>query len=311
MIATLAAVFTAFGAPAAPPVCLPSTVVTTPGVPVQLQTNCDQAGTAAIVTPPVSGALPGLPGMYTPAAGFRGTDHVIYTLTNAGAETSLQTAINIVVNSRPGCADGTATTEVGKPLKLVFPCSDPDGDPVLIRAEDGAHGVVDPHVGTQLTYTPEPGYAGTDEISFVGMECGDSPPTRTLTITITPKPDPTPTPTPSPTATASPVPTPVAKDTTAPAVTVKAGKASIAKGIALTLTSDEAGTAKLTLTTGKNKTTKSAKLVKGAAKVTLKLSAKARKALKNKRSVKASLSVVATDAAGNQATKKLSVTLKR
>jgi hypothetical protein len=314
MIATLAAVFTTFGAPAAPPVCVPTTVATTPGVPVQLQTNCDQAGTATIVTPPVGGALVALPGLYTPFPGFHGTDHLFYTVTNAGGETSLQTAVNIVVNGLPGCADGTATTEVGKPLKLAFPCSDPDGDAVMIRAEDGAHGVVDPDVGTQLTYTPDPGYVGTDEISFVGMEGGFSTPSRTLTITVTPTATPTPTttatPVPTPAVTATPTPAPAA-DKTAPKLTVKAGQASIAKGIALTLTSDEAGTAKLTLTTGRNKSTANAKLITGTTKLTVKLSAKARKALKAKKRVKASLSVVAADAAGNQATWKVSLTLKR
>jgi hypothetical protein len=310
LIALFAAAFTSFGAPAAPPVCFPTTANTTPGVPIQLQTSCDQAGTATITTAPIGGTLAGLPGQYAPAPGFHGTDHVLYTVTNGGGETSQETAINIVVNSLPGCADGTATTEVGKPLKLVFPCTDPDGDTVLIRAEDGAHGVVDPHVGTQLTYTPDPGYVGTDEISFVGMEGANVTPSRTLTVTVTPAATatatPTATPVPTPAATATPTPP---ADRTAPKLTVKAGKASVAKGVTVTLQSDEAGTAKITLTAGKNKATKTATLVNGTTKTALKLSAKARKVLK--KSVKAKLTVVATDAAGNRATKTLSLTLKR
>jgi hypothetical protein len=289
------------------------TVVTTPGVPVQLQTDCDQAGTVAIVTPPTGGALAGLPGQYTPFPGFHGTDHVLYTVTNAGGDTSQAAAVNIVVNSRPACTDGTATTEVSKPLKLTFPCTDPDGDVVLIRAEDGLHGVVDPHVGTQLTYTPEAGFAGTDEISFVGIDGAYQTATRTLTITVTPAATATATPTATPSATATPTPPPPARSTdkTAPTVTVKAGKASIAKGVALTVTSDEAATAKLTLTTGKNTSAKTVTVVKGTTKVTIKLSAKARKALKNARRAKAKLTVVITDASGNAVTKTLSVTIKR
>jgi hypothetical protein len=318
MIATLAAAFAVFGAPAAPPICLPVTVRTTPGVPVQVQPSCSQAGTVAVKTQPTSGTLSGLPGTYTPSAGFRGVDHLTYTVTNAADETSEETSINLVVNSLPTCSDGAATTEVNTPLKLTFPCSDPDGGTVLVRAEDGAHGAVDPDVGTVLTYTPEPGYVGTDEISFVGMDGAFVTAARTLTITITPNATATPTPTlpPVPSATATPTPQPPAPpsplaDRTAPAVTIKAGKASIAKGVALTLKSNEAGTAKLTLTAGRNRATKSAKLVNGTTKVTLKLSAKARKALKRKRSVKAKLHLVATDAAGNRTTKTLSLKLKR
>lgn len=308
MITTLAAtLFTAF---AAPPSCLPQTVVTAPGVPVQLQTNCDQGGTVAIVVPPIGGTLPALPGLYTPSAGFNGVDHLAYTVTNGGGETSQQTSINIVVNSRPTCTNGTATTEVNTPLKLVFPCTDPDGGTVLIKAQDGAHGVVDPDVGRQLTYTPDPGYVGTDEIHFVGLDGAFETAERTLTVTVTATATPTATPVPTPTATVTPTPTPTATaDETAPKLTVKAGKASIAKGVALTFTSDEAATAKLSLAAGKQKATATIKLVKGTTKATLKLSAKARKALK--KPVKAKLSVVATDAAGNRTTKNLSLKLQR
>src|SRR5690349_3526377 len=114
MIATaLATLLTTF---AAPPACLPSTVVTAPGVPVAVTTDCDSPGTVAIVDAPVGGSLSGLPGTYTPFAGFHGVDHLTYTVTNGGGETSQQTAINIVVNSLPHCDDGTATTPVDTPL---------------------------------------------------------------------------------------------------------------------------------------------------------------------------------------------------
>jgi hypothetical protein len=305
---------------AAPPTCIPSTVVTVPGVAVAVQIDCVDAGlnpTVTVVTAPVGGTLIGLPGQYVPSAGFNGTDHIGYTVTNtATGETSAETAINVVVNSKPACADGTATTRVGTPLKLSFPCTDPDGGPVLIRAEDGRHGTVDPHVGSELTYTPDPGYVGTDEISFVGMDGAYLTTPRTLTITITAPPAATATPAATTPVSSTPVPstppasTPVA-DKTAPAVSAKAGTARIASGVTLTLKASEAGTLKLTLTAGKTTSTKITTLAGGTSKLTLKLSAKARKALKHKKRVKATLTIVATDAAGNRTTKRLSVTLKR
>jgi hypothetical protein len=286
---TLLAVFapgTAAALASDPPMCLPATVTTAPGVPVNLQINCVDAGlnpTVTIVTPPIGGTLAALPGQYVPSAGFHGVDHLVYTVTNTvTGQTSEQTAINLVVNSRPACADGTATTTVGTPLKLVFPCPDPDGDPVLVRAEDGQHGVVDPDVGSQFTYTPEPGYVGTDEISFVGIDGAFTTGEHTLTITVTPPPTATATPSPTPPATPTAVPSTTppppapAADKTAPAVTVKAARGSITKGITFTLNTNEAGTATLTLTAGKNTVTKTVTVAKGTIRATLQLSAKAR-----------------------------------
>jgi large repetitive protein len=303
-----------------PPMCMPATVATVPGVPVNVQTNCVDAGlnpTVTVVTQPTSGTLTGLPGQYVPSAGFHGTDHLTYTATG---QTSAQTAINVVVNSTLACADGTATTRVGTPLKLTFPCTDADGDAVLIRAEDGRHGIVDPDVGHELTYTPDPEYVGTDVITFVGIDGAFVTASHTLTITVTPAPAATATPSatapPTPSASSTPVPstppgpTPAA-DKTAPTVTVKATKTRNEDGVTLTLKANEAGTAKLTMTAGKNTATKSITLANGTTKVTIKLSARARKALMNKKSVKAKLTIVAADAAGNRTTKKLSVTLKR
>jgi hypothetical protein len=305
-----------------PPTCAPATVVTAPGVPVDVQTDCVDAGLnpiVTVVTAPTSGTLTGLPGQYVPSAGFHGVDHLTYSVTNtATGLTSAQTSIQIVVNRRPECADGTATTRVDTPLKLSFPCTDPDGSTVLVRVEDAQHGVVDPDAGYGLTYTPDPGYVGTDVITFVGMDGAFVTPSRTLTITVTappagPTPDagapPAATPS-APALSAPPLPTPAA-DKTAPTVTVKATKTRIDKGVTLTLNADEAGTAKLTMTAGKHTVTKSVALANGMTRVAIKLSAKARKALRNKRRVKATLTVVAADAAGNRATRKLSLTLKR
>lgn len=313
---------------AADPTCTPVTVTTRPGVPVALTLNCVDAGVAPIVTitlPPVGGTLPALPGQYTPSPGFNGVDHLRYTVTNtATGLTSQETTINLVVNSLPTCNHGTATTEVGKPLKLVFPCTDPDGGTVLVRAEDGEHGVVDPRVGTQLTYTPEPGFVGTDVVRFIGIDGTFQTAPRTLTVTVTPAPvvtatatptaSPEPTETPQPTVvpTATPTPPGPGPDTSAPMLTLKAtGKPSAVKGVTFTVTADEAAVAKLTLAAGKHTATKTAVLQRGTANVTLKLSARSRKALKARKSIKATLTVVATDTAGNRSTTKIRVTLRR
>jgi hypothetical protein len=310
MLLTVATLLAAF---AAPPQCTPATVTTAAGVPVDLAINCTGAGpnpTVTITTPPFGGTLPALPGTYSPNPGFNGIDFLRYTVTSDG-ETSEPTTINIVVDAPPTCENGLAETLADTPLALKFPCTDPDGGNVLVKAEDGNHGTVDPKVGTTFTYTPEPGFVGTDEVRFAALVGGIAGVPRTLVITVGAKPV-TAEPTATPAATAAPPPAaaPV-PDRTAPALSVKAGRASVAKGATFTLTADEAGTARLTLTAGKYTATKTARLAKGTTAVTVKLAAKARKALRRKKTVKANLKVVAADLAGNQVTKTLKVTLKR
>ena len=325
--AAVAALFAPSSVTAAPPSCAGATVVTTPGAPVTLNLTCSDIGstpTPTFVVAPFGGTAPvAWPIVYTPAPGFSGLDHLAFTVKNNDTlESSGQITVNLVVDTRPSCADATATTTVATPVTIAtatLPCADADGQSLLIHAGDGAHGTVDQDPGDGgVTYTPDAGYIGTDEFEYYASDGVLQSAARVIKVAIAAPVDPTPTPTPTPEATATATPAPVTTatpsppaDKIAPTAKLKAGTASIAKGVALTVTSDEAGTAKLTLTTGSNKTTKSFKVIKGATKVTIKLSAKARKALKKSRKAKATVTIVITDAAGNSTTKKLAVTLRR
>jgi hypothetical protein len=330
----------ALTAPAAaqadPPQCSGGTVTVTPGQPKTLAfPNCDGAGNNPAVTvteAPIGGTLTGNPFVYTPAQGFVGVDHFRYTVKNTTTnETSAEATVNLVVDTAPACADGTAATGVGQPLRIAFsafPCSDADGPNLFIHATDGAHGTVESDfAGSVVTYTPEPGFQGIDEFTFYASDnVSLNTATRTMRVTVGQTAQPTPTPTPSPTPISSPPPAPVA-DTTAPKTTAKAASASIAKGVSLTLASNEAGTARLTLTVDKATARKlkldpkakgavtigtgAPKLVSGTVKFTVKLTAKARKAFKRVRKLSARLTVVATDAAGNSTTTTVAVVLRK
>lgn len=335
-------VFGALCRPAAaaadPPQCSGGTVAMTPNQPKTLAfPNCDGAGdnpVVTITTPPTLGTVTGNPFVYTPAPGFKGVDHFLYSVKNtATGETSAQATVNLLVDTAPTCGDGTATTGVGQPLRIafsVFPCSDADGGTMFIHTNDGAHGtVVSDFAALEVIYTPEPGFEGTDEFPFYGSgSAGLNTGTRTMRVTVAPPVQPTPTPAPTPIASgpSTSAPSPPAADTTAPKTTAKASAASIAKGVSLTLASNEAGTAKLTLSVDKATARKlkldrkakgaviigtgAPKLVKGSVKFTVKLTAKARKVLKRVRKLKAKLTVVATDPAGNSTTTTLAVLLK-
>jgi hypothetical protein len=273
--------------------------------------------------------------VYTPPAGFVGVDHFTYTVTNTATnETSLPATVSVVVNTPATCADAELTTPLDTPLRIpwkAFPCTDPDGQSLLIHADDNAaNGDVDDDFGTgTVTYTPNPGFTGTDEFTFHASDGVRNSPERTITVKVTPPVQADPSPTPA--ATVSPTPTPMpaggggapAVDTTAPSVTLKAtGKATLANGVTLTLTSNEAVTTKATLTVDKA-TARKYKLDKRAkgpvtvgtataaasGKITIRLSAKARRAFKKAKRVKLTVTVVAADGAGNRTTKTLRVTL--
>jgi hypothetical protein len=323
-------------AAAAPPQCSGGTVAMTPNQPKTLAfPNCDGAGDnpmVSITTAPVGGTVIGNPFVYTPAPGFVGVDHFRYTVKNTTTgETSAEATVNLVVNTPPACADATATTTPGQPLRIAFsafPCSDADGaGNLFIHTGDGAHGTVVSDFGTrEVTYTPEPGFAGVDEFTFYAADSITQTPERTMRVTVAQPAQPTPTPTTTP-APGTPPPPSVSADRTAPKTTAKAASASIAKGVALTLTSTEAGTAKLTLSVDKAGARKlgldrkakgavivgtaTAKLVDGSSRLTVKLTAKARKALKRVSRLKAKLTIVSTDTAGNSTTASLAVVLKK
>jgi Bacterial Ig domain len=70
-----------------------------------------------------------------------------------------------VTDQAPTCNDTSTTTTVGKAVDIsnLFDCDDADGEPITINFFDGEHGVTDAN-GT--TYTPDPGFVGTDQVLF-------------------------------------------------------------------------------------------------------------------------------------------------
>src|SRR5262249_11480170 len=154
-------------------------------------------------------------------------------------ETSAEATVNLVVDTRPACADPTATAVVGQPVRIpfsAFGCSDVDGGNLLIHPSDGTHGTVESNFATlEVVYTPEPGFAGTDEFEFYASDGVLQSAAKKMRVTVGAPAQATPTPTPITSSTPPPAPA----DTTAPKATAKALSASIAKGVALTLTSNE------------------------------------------------------------------------
>jgi uncharacterized membrane protein YgcG len=147
-----------------------------------------------IVTPPAHGMLSGPPEspIYSPAAGYEGTDQITYRVRNAAGQATQLLTWPIQVSASPDwapqlCAGGPSHVRAGASVTIALRCSDQDVEPVAITiGTPPQHGtlsavVADPYLpaaGTlqpqlsysyaHVTYTPDSGYTGTDSFTIVG-----------------------------------------------------------------------------------------------------------------------------------------------
>ncbi|WP_108667151.1 tandem-95 repeat protein [Euzebya rosea] len=135
---------------------------------------------------------------YTPDTGYEGLATFTATVcddgTTAGSPDPRCTigAVEVTVNrvnAPPVAADGSVTTDEDTPVQVVLSGSDPDGDPLAWHIlSHPAHGSLTGS-GNTRTYTPDPDYAGTDELRFATDDGEDRSAPATVTITVVPTPD--------------------------------------------------------------------------------------------------------------------------
>jgi hypothetical protein len=333
-------------AQAASPTCPDGDFTTLPGQVLALPGNpcSDPDGdplTLAIVGPgPQNGVLTLQAGSfsYQPDAGFVGIDTFQYKALESDETTASNIAtVRIVVDTAPTCSDFSATVQTDQVLTLSdFPCDDVDPDDTLdILLDDPHSGRLDfAPSGDSVTYTPNPGFVGTDSLTFSSDDGRLESDTATLTITVTALPEPAPAlpapalPTP---ALPPPVPAAPAKDTTAPSLALAGTGAQtirsvIAGGLKLDAKTNESGSLRLTVQADRATARKlgldrkakgpvtvgrlNRQIPSGRTKLVVKLTAKARKALKQARKVTLKVNLKVTDAAGNATTRSLTMKLK-
>ena len=124
--------------------------------------------------------------MYTPNAGFTGTDSFIYAICDDGSPcgTLCDTAVVNLTILEPGIAPDAVSDSyiLGcRPIteSLIVNDYDPDGDNIIINTtaiSSPANGMVEIHADGTFTYTPEDGFVGVD--SFVYEICDDGFPVK-------------------------------------------------------------------------------------------------------------------------------------
>ncbi|MBT8316453.1 MAG: tandem-95 repeat protein, partial [Lutibacter sp.] len=135
--------------------------------------------------------------MYTPPAGFIGTDSFEYTICDNGDLQACDTAIVTIEvldvtngNHPPVANNDTSTTEENTPVdgNLLVNDFDPNGDTITVNTtpiENPSNGTVVINSDGTYTYTPNDGFIGEDTFTYEICDNGDPVLCDTATVVIT------------------------------------------------------------------------------------------------------------------------------
>ena len=153
--------------------------------------------TVSGVTPGAHGsvaidALTGNP-IYTPNAGFSGTDAFTYVISDGKGATStaiVTVTVNAPPNSAPVANSDVATVSENGSVTIAVRSNDtdPNGDQLTVTGvTQGASGsvVIDAVTGNPI-YTPNAGFTGTDAFTYTINDGNGNTDTATVTVTVTP-----------------------------------------------------------------------------------------------------------------------------
>ncbi len=128
---------------------------------------------------------------YTPNAGFEGTDTFSYTATDTNGATGTATVTVTVTRPAPRVpAPSDDTAETTQDTSVEIHVLDNDGDLEGWTLQPGTapeNGTVD-YTATTATYTPRPGYTGSDTFTYQLSDGEGNTTTATVTIAIAAQP---------------------------------------------------------------------------------------------------------------------------
>lgn len=153
-------------------------------------------GNGSVNLNPVTGTF-----IYTPGAGYVGTDSFVVTVNdgNGGTATStvtigVQPVVPVPVNQAPIANDDSIVTDEDTAVIIAVRAndSDPEGDSLSVSAvTQGANGsvVIDGVTGNPI-YTPDAGFVGSDSFTYTISDGHGGTSTATVTVTVTATPIP-------------------------------------------------------------------------------------------------------------------------
>ncbi|MBA8882572.1 cadherin-like domain-containing protein [Dokdonella fugitiva] len=132
--------------------------------------------------------------LYTPAAGFSGSDTFAYTIADGhggSAGANVTVTVGMRPNQPPIARDDVATTTSGQPVTIAVLANDgdPDGD-ALVLASVGVPGHGTASIsGHGIVYRPAAGYSGPDAFTYVVEDGHGGQASATVTITVAVQPN--------------------------------------------------------------------------------------------------------------------------
>lgn len=128
---------------------------------------------------------------FTPATGYLGLATFKYKITDANADESIATVtVNVrKVNHVPVAVDDYATTTVNKSKSINILANDSgleDGFRRISAHTEPANGVVIINANRTVTYTPNPGFIGSDSFQYLLEDADEDYDIATVNITVTP-----------------------------------------------------------------------------------------------------------------------------
>jgi uncharacterized repeat protein (TIGR01451 family) len=124
---------------------------------------------------------------YLSANGFTGVDTFTYLIADARGGTDTGTVAVTVTNAAPVAQDIAISTPGGQAVvvNLLGSATDSDGQPLhVVSTGPAMHGTVSLDAAGRATYTPGPGFVGTDSYSYVVSDGQGGVATATVTVTV-------------------------------------------------------------------------------------------------------------------------------
>jgi hypothetical protein len=127
--------------------------------------------------------------LYTPDADYFGDDSFSFKV-NDGVQDSNVAVVDIAVaadNDPPTANDQSVSTNADTPLDIILTAQDIDGGALSYFVVSGpANGTLDGANAPNVTYTPNPGFDGSDSFTFKANDTFDDSEAATVSITVNP-----------------------------------------------------------------------------------------------------------------------------
>ena len=181
--------------PSTAPAAFNQTVTASYGTPLSVTLTAVSPGgfplTYSVVSGPTHGTLSGIaPNLtYTPNSGYSGSDVFTFKANDGTADSNVAT-VGITVhgpNHPPVASNTSVSAAAGTATAVMLTASDPDGDPLSYSiVAQPLHGNLSSGVGANRTYTPNPGYLGSDVVTFKANDGIADSNVATVSITVIP-----------------------------------------------------------------------------------------------------------------------------